>query len=130
MKKITPLLLALMLSACAATPPSQTQIQMANYGSLPNDYQQQVKDWWGRMLKDPYSAQYTFGEPSKAWFKDGILADSGGQMRFGWLIPLTVNAKNSYGGYTGSESHTVFYSNGKIESADAQIGAGYTGKVF
>lgn len=81
------------------------------------------------MLKDPYSAQYTFNQPEKAWFKDGILAESGGAMRFGWLIPITVNAKNGYGGYTGLEKHTVFYSKGKIDSADAQVNIGYAGRV-
>ncbi|MBK0003175.1 hypothetical protein [Erwinia sp. S38] len=129
MKKLLVLIFSLLLYACAATPPSQMQLHSADYGELPENYQQQVKNWWGTMLKDPYSAQYTFGKPSKAWFKDGILAESGGAMRFGWLIPITVNAKNSYGAYTGLEAHTVFYSHGKIESADAQVGVGYTGKA-
>ncbi|WP_080783232.1 hypothetical protein [Klebsiella variicola] len=129
MKKIAIMLFALLLTSCAANPPSQVQLHSADYGVLPDNYQQQIKDWWGRMLKDPYSAQYTFGTPEKAWFKDGILAESGGAMRYGWLIPITINAKNSYGGYTGAEAHTIFYSHGKIDSADAQVNAGYTGKV-
>ncbi|WP_142890244.1 hypothetical protein [Klebsiella variicola] len=129
MKKITVLLALIILTACAANPPSLMQLQSADYGALPDNYQQQVKDWWGGMLKDPYSAQYTFGNPEKAWFKDGILAESGGAIRYGWLVPITVNAKNSFGGYTGAESHTVFYSHGKIVSADAQMNAGYTGRI-
>jgi len=129
MKRLLVFVFVCFLTACSVTPPSKIEMDAADYGQLPNDYQQQIKDWWSNRLKDPYSSKFTFSTPEKAWFKDGILAESGGAIRYGWIIPITLNAKNSYGAYTGIESHTMFYSHGKIDSADAQVNAGYIGRV-
>lgn len=48
-------------------------------------------------LKDPDSAQFTWPNP----FVHGWYQRPFGQRYLGWITCGTVNAKNSYGGYTG-----------------------------
>ena len=59
-------------------------------------------------LKDPYSARYDFNEPFKGWCKSGFTT------YYGWLVPFTLNAKNSYGGYVVEEKLFVLDSDGNV----------------
>lgn len=103
---------ALSLTGCASvSPPTQQQIESASYGALPDDYQAQIKNTMSAMLKDPYSAQYTFLQPFKGYSQDGAWAPSKGGVTYGWVAPVMVNAKNSYGGYTGAKRYVFMFSN-------------------
>lgn len=102
----------LTISGCAPKPPSQTAITTADYGVLPPDYQQQVKTYFNSILKDPESARYTFEPPFKAYSQDGSLSSTGGGVRYGYVTGVQVNAKNSYGGYTGNQLYVFMFSNG------------------
>lgn len=108
---------ASILSGCASGP-SDTAIKQANFGTLPTDYQSSVKDELSDRLKDPDSAKFTFLTPSKAWCQSGFT------YAYGWLIPLTVNAKNSFGGYTGKKPMAYMYTNGVYRdfTAPYQVG--------
>ena len=75
-----------------------------------------------RQLKDPYSAKYTFEEPRKGMCKDGLLL--GGEKHYGYIVPVTINAKNSYGGYTGNELHYFFFSEGRFGDATSLLSSG------
>jgi len=103
---------AVFLSGCAPKPPSQTAISSANYGKLPEDYQQQIKNHMNSLLKDPESARYTFEPPFKAYSQDGSLSSTGGGVVYGYVAGVQVNAKNSYGGYTGNQLYVFMFSNG------------------
>ncbi|EIZ2434192.1 hypothetical protein CWR40_004270 [Cronobacter sakazakii] len=103
---------ALAITGCAPKPPSQVEISTANYGSLPSDYQQQIKNYMGSTLKDPESARYTFQPTYKGYSQDGAMASSGGKVTYGYVAPVLVNAKNSYGGYTGNHLYVFMFSNG------------------
>lgn len=61
-------------------------------------------------LKDPYSAkiQVSSLKPERAYFTDGI--GSKKEIRGGWVVKAYVNAKNSYGAYTGERTWYVFLS--------------------
>lgn len=53
-------------------------------------------------LKDAESARYKWGEMRKAHrgdFSTGV---------YGWALVVLVNAKNSFGAYTGYQSHYIF----------------------
>ena len=54
-------------------------------------------------------------------------------MRFGYLLEARVNAKNSYGGYTGAEPFRFLFFDGNLVSAHAQQelrgGGAYMGKI-
>lgn len=65
-------------------------------------------------LKDPESARYTFQPTFKGYSQDGSLATNGGRVLYGYVAPVLVNAKNSYGGYTGNHQYVFMFSNGVI----------------
>ncbi|MCW2477758.1 hypothetical protein J5224_01345 [Candidatus Symbiopectobacterium sp. NZEC135] len=108
------------LSGCATQqPPTQTQIAAASYGELPSNYQDQIKSHFSATLKDPYSAQYTFLPTFKGYSQDGAWAPSGGKVMYGHVAPVLVNAKNSYGGYTGNQRHVFIFSGGVMYDTTA-----------
>lgn len=116
--------LSLALIGCAGQqPPSSVQIAGANYGSLPANYQEQIKSYFGSVLKDPYTAHYAFDKPFKGYSQDGAWAPSGGKVFFGWVAPVNVNARNSYGGYTGNKPYVFIFSEGQLY--DTTINATY-----
>lgn len=115
--RILILALSSILSGCLS-PPSHQEMSSAHYGEIPGNYKELVKNFSDGMLKDPYSAKYMMADPCKGWVREGIMASSGGKPMYGWLIPYKVNAKNSYGGYTGFEPHIAFYHDGKIYNVD------------
>lgn len=91
--------------------PSKTELASASFSPLPADIETQIKAQFSVILKDPYSAVYTFGTPSKVYFQ-------GPQRKmFGTAIPVSVNAKNSYGGYTGGLVYTWVWAEGNLYNA-------------
>ncbi|MGC1034166.1 hypothetical protein [Pantoea agglomerans] len=102
----------LLVTGCAPKPPSMTSIKNASYGVLPNDYQQQIKKYMTSILIDPESARYTFEPPFKAYSQDGSLSSTAGGVVYGYAAGVQVNAKNSYGGYTGNQLYVFMFSNG------------------
>ncbi|WP_126358173.1 hypothetical protein [Cedecea lapagei] len=99
-------------SGCAPKAPTQVEVSNANYGSLPEDYQQQIKSYMYSSLKDPESARYTFDQPFKGYSQDGSLSQTSGGVIYGYVAGVQVNAKNSYGGYTGNQRYVFIFSNG------------------
>ena len=93
-KALAVTLIALWLSGCAA--PSATELANADYGPYPAEYEQVIKRHLDFVLKDPDSAKINIVKrPSTGW--SGL-----GGRKYGWIVCAEVNAKNSYGGYTGS----------------------------
>lgn len=107
------------LTACAPKPPSQSAIASANYGILPSDYQNQIKNHMSSILKDPESARYNFLPTFKGYSQDGSLSSTSGGIRFGHVVPVLVNAKNSYGGYTGNQKYVFIFSGGVMYDTTA-----------
>ena len=89
------LIFALALAGCVSAP-TQQEMSAADYGPVPTNYESTIKDYLSQTLKDPYSAdiKYLF-EPRKDW--SGL----GGNKQFGYAVCAQVNAKNSFGAYTG-----------------------------
>lgn len=107
--------MAVTLAGCAAKSqaPDPLQVQLADYGTLPDNYKHSIASHFYFRLKDPYSAHYKFLEPYKgySWVTD-VPADKE-QLMFGWIIPVIVNAKNEFGAYSGATRFMIIYSNGK-----------------
>jgi len=79
---------------------------MAKYGPIPSDYEEQVKEQVIPQLKDPNSARFTF--PSGGCYSGRSLTGPG------WGVYFYVNAKNSFGGYTGNQDWACSIMNGKV----------------
>lgn len=96
---------AIFLSSCA-TVPTEDQIDTADYGSYPSNYQTAIMNSMNAILFDPYSAVYRFGTPYKGYaYVNGSLKPP----VFGYLVNVGINAKNRMGGYVGEKPHTFFF---------------------
>lgn len=86
-----------MLGGCAGLAPLPAN---SDFGPRPVAYEEAIKTHMERSLKDPDSARYRFGQPRKGYANKGMAF--GGQVIFvGYIVPVQINAKNSFGGYTG-----------------------------
>jgi hypothetical protein len=104
-------LVFLLLSGCVATP-TQQEIATAYYGEPPTMVFQEVmiKSLISSMLKDPDSAKFQFGEP----YKNYVISYRDGKTEYGWIVKVAVNAKNSFGGYTGYQTYTILVRDEKM----------------
>jgi hypothetical protein len=96
---------ALFASGCAFQHPTADQF---TYINPPRYYESSVKAYFEPRLKDPESARYNFGAPARAYANNGSLR--GGEVVWrGYAVPVRVNAKNSYGGYTGGKDYIILF---------------------
>lgn len=96
MKSIITGALLVLLAGCASLPTAQ-EAASADYGPMPTNYEQIVKTYYGTTLKDPDSAQYrNISSPRQYWLGDRFTG-----AKYGYLVCVTLNAKNSYGAYVG-----------------------------
>jgi hypothetical protein len=85
-----------------------------NPGAVPdyNEANSQAKDAIRHFLKDPDSAQFRSTTPFfKTLYNFGFGA--AGSYEPLWAMCIEVNAKNSYGGYTGYQNWLVKFRNGQ-----------------
>jgi len=102
------LIAACFLAGCV----TQDQLAAADFGPVPTDTEKQCRQYFEEVLKDPESARYRFVAVKQGWAKDGLIM--GGKTHFGWVQIVEVNAKNSYGGYTGYKTHYLLFVNGRL----------------
>lgn len=89
----------------------------ADYGPRPETYEELVKAWAEQNLKDPESARYNrISKPRKEFMVANL------KPVFGWSVCADINAKNSYGGYTGAQTQWFLIRDGKIERSQSTIG--------
>ncbi len=106
---ITVFILLISLSSCNRAPTAEEWAK-TDYGSYPKNYEKIIKDYFAGILKDPGSPTFAFTKPPTQSY-DGYLNK---ENRFGYVVCGTVNAKNSYGGYTGPEPFYIFLRNDRI----------------
>ena len=110
-RMLTTLVVLSLITGCN-TMISRQERENAQYSPLPNDYQARIKDFMEGRLKDPYSAVYRFDTPRKGYWQNGLLY--GGQKHFGFIVPVGINGKNSYGGYTGEQQFYFGLESGQV----------------
>lgn len=103
-------LLALFLTACETTQERKDAFASADYGPAPVIDKAEVENSLKSGLKDPGSAQFRWLEPEKMRWR----ANAFSEWRYGWNVKIWVNAKNSYGGYTGEQPYWLTYLDGKL----------------
>lgn len=100
--------------------------QNADYGSYPTNYEQLIRNHLSSSLKDPDSARY--GKFSKPRKEHVIQAN---EALYGYSVCIPVNAKNSYGGYTGNHTYWYFFRNGQIvRSQDIDSNTGFGRMIY
>jgi hypothetical protein len=103
------ILAAVSLSACA---PIQGDASDMLPGPKPLNAEAQVKTAIKALLKDPYTARFESVEPPSVFTCGGVFSH---QWRT-WMAQATVNARNSFGGYTGAETYYVFFKDGRVDA--------------
>jgi hypothetical protein len=113
MKLIVGALAVVLLAGCASKPTPE-QIQSANYGAsvYQADAEKAVKSFFSIYLKDPSSAQYSFGNVYRGYMVGSVF--EGRKLEAGYLLDVSVNAKNSYGGYVGAKPYKFLIRNDKL----------------
>lgn len=91
---------------------AKAQIATADCGPKPVFHHSMAKVVFDTVLKDPESARITYHELEKGWVCAGI--DDPGA--FCWKMPVTVNAKNAFGGYTGAQTWVFWFNNTQMLS--------------
>lgn len=101
------------MTGCASGP-TQQDIANADYGSaVSQDHAEtRIKQYFNGTLKDPSSAQYQFSQVQKGYIIGS--AAEGKPLFAGYIISVNVNAKNSYGGYTGNQGYQFLFQNGAL----------------
>lgn len=116
---------ACVLPGCVTLPTPQEQAA-AYYGDpiAQQDAERLAVAFLHSHLKDPDSAQYEWRPVQKSYLQDSMIA--GGARHYGYVLGGAVNAKNSYGGYTGATAFFFVFLNGSITSAmsEQQTSAG------
>ena len=102
------LTLSISVAACA---PSMEAVANLPVGPKPQNAQGQATAFVKNLLKDPYSAHFDQISPARV-----STCSYFGPWR-GWYVQLSVNAKNSFGGYTGSSTYYVWFRNGHAVAA-------------
>jgi len=78
----------------------------------PADYRDTGEAFIKRLLKDPESARFEWiGEPRHEAIQPAFASPHATPV---WVTPVRVNARNSFGGYTGFEPFALAWKNGKI----------------
>jgi hypothetical protein len=99
----------------------------ADYGAVPRNYQQIIKDGYRDVLKDPDTALYRdFTQPKRDYMvavKTHYYNEYGRyttinpwvtKVTYGYVVCGQVNSKNGYGGYIGYSPFGVLIRNGAI----------------
>lgn len=100
--------LAILMTGCAISPPTAQEAENADYGEYPSAYREIVKAHMEYRLKDPSSAIYNFlNTPKRDWYRLNTIY-------YGYGVCVAINAKNSYGGYTGNKVNYFLIKNDNI----------------
>ena len=111
-------LISVGLSGCAANhpplpptapDPTPAELVVADYGQYPQSYEAVVKGWTENSMKDP--ASVIFKKISKPR-KEYMYAER--KPVYGYSICTLLNAKNSYGGYTGNQVYWLMIRDGAV----------------
>lgn len=100
--------LIIALGSAGKPAPTTEELQSANYGPYPSNYEEIIKNYYSQILFDPYSAHFRFLQPKKVGWSDG------GRHYFGYAVCGGINAKNRFGGYVGEQAFFVIINSDQV----------------
>lgn len=112
-KKQIIMIAILFISSCASLP-TQDELQTADYGQPMTQKECEIaaKAVLDYYLKDPMSAQLSFGRCETRGASSVPILNLPKQ--FGYYISVSVNAKNSFGGYIGAKEYGFLFNSGSV----------------
>lgn len=120
------------LIGCASGPPTAEQLANADYGTPISQVDAEAKatTWLRSVLKDPESAQIDWGQVEKGWARHAPI--DGGGLIFGYKMDAQINARNSFGGYTGYKPYLFMFKDGELKNVWGQqtLRSGYASSDY
>ncbi|WP_239403562.1 YgdI/YgdR family lipoprotein [Aggregatibacter aphrophilus] len=121
-KALFAMLAASLLAGCATeTEITMNDVRNMDYGSYPKNYEKTIRQHLARTLIDPNSLMIDgFSKPKKyleiTSRRYNVTTDSYNPAVFlkYYIVCARINAKNTYGGYTGWQDHIYYFRDGKI----------------
>jgi len=102
-KTILLLSLILLIVSCAHTP-THEQLNNADYGPCPTNYENTIKDYFYKDVYGPANVVYTFDSPMKTWVPGNHWWNS---EKYGWGVCGNINIESSYTNYKSSKRFFV-----------------------
>lgn len=120
--------LAAALAACTTNDPATMRVTDepgVSRQAEPSNYEQAIRDYFSKSLKDPESLRLRNLQPPQPRVEarlvvlapSSVLTGPGRATRFNdehWLVTVEANAKNSYGAYTGYRLHEFHFRGDRI----------------
>lgn len=114
--RLLAVLTVLAFQGCSTPPPTAQQLASADYGPFPHQFQVKLATYLQATLKDPDTAKLSAPiGPARTYA--GLSAPV-----YGWGVCMGVNAKNSFGGYTGPKQYFFLFRNGEIAMVERAEG--------
>ena len=115
----TVVFMVLMIAGCAVPfrgGPSKVELEAADCGPKPIEYEKAIMKWINDNLKDPFSAKTEeISLPEKSWWgTTGALLQSR-NINYGWMVSAKINAKNSWGAYVGWKKYYFYFRGEEIK---------------
>lgn len=118
--RTTSLLIALVLIAGCAAPSESIQKQKDRVGHgapVTGDYRRAIMGFIEMATRDAESSRIKIGTPIPKYIVNGV--DFQHVQQGGYFVPVMLNGKNAYGGYTGYEQWGFFIRNNRIVAFSA-----------
>ena len=97
--------------------PSAQEVASADYGG-PAPSRQQVQSQVAAVvkskLKDPESGKVQIGDIRRGWLSVPDKPGTSAQLMYGWFVDVQINARNSFGGYTGFQTWLFMFRDGQV----------------
>ncbi len=109
MRWIAGICIIIVMAGCA-TLPTPTDVDNADYGPFPTNYEQIVRDYYQQELRDPDATRYKqIDEPVRYWLGNEL-----DDVYYGYLVCVTLNTKNLFGGYKGYQTDGLMIHDGEV----------------
>lgn len=101
------------VAGCQSPPQPQDPPEGYDFGPYPSEIESKVRAYFEAVLKDPESARYRHEDGfikvvCNKWLGERAITYAG------WGKVVGVNAKNSYGGYTGETRYAFLFEGERI----------------